>query len=223
MNIDNEMRGWANLVRYERWQMNQAFSRIVSLNQERDQAEKQSDQWQARLPEWKVEANAFLESFCVHFRNLQDFLCPRGSAQEKYDVTSGPFLGEEYDYQLVSEESPIIVKYRKPLDRRLSHISKARTAVLAKEKAWPVGRMSQEMDQAWQGFLDALRDRGHGDRVAWFSNAPVAVQQIPAGVIFSTVTASTYSIGPSFAATPDFVLPTSTGSAAMEVDQGDDG
>ena len=220
------MREWASLVRYERRQMNHAGWRLLSLEQEKDEADESSREWRIRLPAWEVEANAFLESFCVHYRNLQDFISPRASAQER-DVTAGPFLGKPLNFSLVGRESAVI-SYRERLDKGLAHISKTRTTLLASEKVWPVSKMSREMDQAWQRFLDALRDEGYGDRIEWFSDETLAAHQlVPSGFSFplsAAVTSSTHSIGPiaSFTESPDFLIPPTTGRAVRDADKGED-
>src|ERR1039457_6696836 len=42
------------------------------------------------------EADIFLESFLLHFRNLRDFLCPGSRASKKPDnIIASDFLGED--------------------------------------------------------------------------------------------------------------------------------
>ncbi|MCH7845856.1 MAG: hypothetical protein IH850_08495 [Acidobacteria bacterium] len=237
MTAEGELQQWANLVVYERQQMIHACRRLWELDQERHQAElategsEEQQEWQRRLPEWQIDSNAFLESYCIHYRNLQDFLSPRDSVQKR-DVTAGPFLGEEHDFRLINPDSPAL-QYRDAIDKRLTHISKDRTTVQADEKQWYFLRMYEEMDQAWWAFLAELEATGHDDRAQWFQQSGSSPVRPSAGAqiewsLSPTVAASTQSTFLSEittfsdSPTPDWVLPRpATRDAVTEDDQGD--
>lgn len=129
-------------VAYEVWMMEATAERLRSL---RSAAEEERD------PDWRVEGNAFLESFLVHYRNVMDFLSPPLSAQETKDVTCGGFLGRPFDYEL--PDTP--TKYRDDINTYLAHSSKRRGDGSV---GWPTDDMMFEMEGAFVRFLDQLTE-----------------------------------------------------------------
>ena len=92
----------------------------------------------------QVVVNAFTEAFLVHYRNLLDFLSPRKSKHAD-DITAADFVPG-----FVSTKAPI--GYRDAIDKRLSHLSRARGNVV--DKPWQLTQMLDEMDRAWYELVE---------------------------------------------------------------------
>lgn len=137
-----ERRRMAASVAYEVWMMEATAERLRGLRTATEE-ERDSD--------WRVEANAFLESFLVHYRNVMDFLSPPDSARETKDVTCGALLGRPFDYRL--PDTP--TKYRNNINTFLAHVSKGREDGSV---GWPTDDMMFEMDGAFVRFLDELSE-----------------------------------------------------------------
>ena len=141
-----ELQQMAATVAYEVWMMEATAEHLRGLRNAADEK---------RDSDWRVEGNAFLESFLVHYRNVMDFLSPPVSAQEAKDVTCGGFLGRPFDYQL--PDTP--TRYRDDINTYLAHLSKRRGDG---SMGWPTDDMMFEMEDAFVRFLDELTETERG-------------------------------------------------------------
>ncbi|MFH1329367.1 MAG: hypothetical protein ABIJ48_01715 [Actinomycetota bacterium] len=118
-----------------------------------------------RLQELKLaesdEFNAFVESFLLHYRNLLDFLEPRGTAR--------PGDVQAYQFLVRRRHLKVPVQYRDAIDKRLSHITVHRLGVMPTSKAWNPRQMLREFEESWGRFIAALGENSP-DRVPWFES-----------------------------------------------------
>jgi hypothetical protein len=141
----------AEHVVYEVGMMWNAVERLKSLRSEVNNRE-----FHRSNPRWEVENNAYLESFLIHYRNVMDFLSPRGSVKPD-DITAGPFINKGLAHRI--PDTPI--DHRTAIDKFLAHLSKTRGSY---DMKWPVQEMLDGMVSALSRFLDQLDP----DRRAWF-------------------------------------------------------
>lgn len=145
----------ASLVAYEVWMMRETFQLLVSMVKAQEPDETTNEDREL----WLVEKNAFLESFLTHYRNVTDFLSPRGSVKET-DVTAGPFLGKALRHKIPG--TPIAE--REAIDTYLSHISTRRTRA---RKEWLLGQMFMDIEIALTAFAEELEP----EVLDWFNLA----------------------------------------------------
>ena len=142
---DTELAEAAGHVAYEWWMLWWGYGM-------RDLSRQRSG-WEY-LPEW----NAGIEGFLLHYRNLLDFLSPPKTADRDY------ILATDYVADFEATDAPI--KYRRLLNKQLSHLSYERID----QQGWELGTMTDELWESWQEFCEALAD-AHPTRCGWFRDA----------------------------------------------------
>ncbi len=184
MSDTQSLRQQAQLVAYERNQMLSAEMNLRHLEWERAAADELSAAWAARFPFWQTESNAALESFLIHYRNLQHFLSP--GRLHKKDVTAGPFLGKPKEHRMCG----VPIDTRTDIHSRLAHISTDRLNVKEQDKPWRTTAMLLKMEAAWRNFLKALQVR-HPERLEWFKTPTMDATAPPPSLSQTSMAATT--------------------------------
>jgi hypothetical protein len=99
--------------------------------------------------------NMALECFLLHFRNLRGFLCPTLQKTCDDDICGSAFLGQSEAIDVVDKNT--LARDKERLDKMLAHLSYTRDPFIeARKHDWPVARMSVEILEQLEVFLDLL-------------------------------------------------------------------
>ena len=101
----------------------------------------------------KVEANALIEAFMVHLRNLIGFLYP--DRFTPFDVIAGDFFPDPYFWDEIRPRlsSPLQVA-RDRAHREIAHLTTARIAGTPPKKGWPFSSLIAEIRVLMKLFAD---------------------------------------------------------------------
>lgn len=100
-------------------------------------------------------ANAMVESFVLHTRNLIDFLWPEGSKSD-HVLADDYFLDPEYWKQERPNLSPLLDKSRIRAHKEIAHLSYDRLLLTEDSRKWPFVEITKDIVQAYQVFLELL-------------------------------------------------------------------
>ena len=100
-------------------------------------------------PKNKIIHNALLDSFAIHSRALLYFLYPTNPQPD--DVIAKDFFDNSSEW--VEEQSECLKPIRKPINKRVAHLTYYRLNVKPKEKAWQYTNIADEIGKTLSKFL----------------------------------------------------------------------
>ena len=109
-------------------------------------------------PREKVIANALIESFVVHLRNLIGFLYPDKVAS--LDVIAEDYFSDSELWELIRPQiSRTLHEARDRAHREIAHLTTARISGTPPRKAWPIAALVAEMRVLMKLFADHASPR----------------------------------------------------------------
>ncbi len=101
----------------------------------------------------KVVANALIEAFVVHLRNLIGFLYPDKVAS--LDVIAEDFFSDPHMWDLIRPQiSRTLQEARDRAHREIAHLTTARISGKPPKKAWPISALIAELKVLMKLFAD---------------------------------------------------------------------
>lgn len=97
-----------------------------------------------------VYMNALLESFCLHARNLLDFLYPK---QPRPDDMIAPDFFDDPDEWSPPDLTPLLGTVRGRAGKELAHLTYQRLAVTKEGKSWQYGKILAELSDVLGKFM----------------------------------------------------------------------
>lgn len=149
------------------------------------------------LPHRKAgaETSAFVESFCIHLRNLIDFFYRPAKMD---DVTAQDFLNPSTDWK--PTEPSLLTNAHNRANKELNHLTQQRKSGASKDKEWDTATLLNEIDSVAKDFADHASPNKLHAKVFEFLKEPGASKVVWIGknVIHSNV-ASQFTSGASTA------------------------
>lgn len=114
-----------------------------------------------------TETSAFLESFCVHLRNLIDFFYRKGRLD---DVTAEDFLDPTTKWK--PAEPATLTAAHKRADKELSHLTQSRISGSPTHKSWDTAELLTEIGATAREFANRASPKKLDPRVVEFLKQP---------------------------------------------------